>query len=512
MSTKNSDLTELDRLWGLVVLTLLDERDTWVKRRVEHVTLESPYAYNRRVSVDFAIPDKLPSPLKTSDGKTAVYLVPLALMRKGPLSAFSVWSESGASLKLATRDEARRVAAAVLIALARRNVGDLADKNDLSAPAGVEQLVWEIVGQQGDDTMPVKDRVRGAPGFQTDPPAESKWRHKLASDADFLALAADLAHNFLLLVEVAAAPGERRLVKYTYEQRRDPALTRLPAWADAIRRAWLRGVQGRKRAQGIIALERERIPSRPLDRLRRLVLWWPYSLVIEAPSASQGGSYHLEVTAPEGLQITRAALQSLSPATNLRTDQLAVSRAHLHTEGLPVGTPVRAIVNIRPLGQTIVRTATLSSAVTTALLAVVFVRRGVFDENFGALQGLLLSVPLALSAYVARSGEAQTTSSVLYGLRVLTVISGLLSLLSLTVLAAGRACSATSTRVIAPRNPAHPVVVDFSSRHCETWWGTTWLLGAFLIASAAVLIILLRTTTFVARPPERRPPSGFPNA
>jgi hypothetical protein len=196
---------------------------------------------------------------------------------------------------------------------------------------------------------------------------------------------------------------------------------------------------------------------------------------------------------------------------NIDVDRLSVSRAHLYVHTVAPDADVRAIVELRPLAETVIRAATVSAAVTTVVLTVIAIRWQSFVANSGAISALLLTVPAALAAWATRSGEARTTGNVVYGIRLLAFLSGVYSLLALIVLSAGRTCSDVSERIVGQVDPAlvvpGSVTSHVATQACQSWAATPWLLGAFAAASAVILAVLLRSMTFVARPPERRGPS-----
>jgi hypothetical protein len=512
------ELTESDRERGVILLALLDGRPDWVNRRVEQVSIEDPNSWRRRASLDFTIPHDLPPMGHTGMGEDAspLFFVPVAMLRKDLLTRFSVWNEKGTPCTLLGRRENSRLAAAALIALAHRAVGELADREQVRAPHGIEQTIWKIVSQRQqrakarweDFGHPVVE-----PGMAPSDEDERQWREKLDKDKDFLRLANDLTRTFLLLVPVTGEPGERRVLKYSYDQRQEAELVKLPRPVDFARRLLLMALAGPRRTSGTVTLEQQRAPVAFQDRIRRLVLWWPASVKFDTPLATQGGRYHLEVDAPVGLQVTRAILQTVEPDRNLDMDLEAVSRARVYLHRSPTDDAnVRALVNLRPLGETVIRAAVISSIVTTVILAVVLIWQEELLGNFGAVTTLLLTVPLALAAYTARSGETRTTSHVLFGLRALIVASGMLSLAALLFLAAGRSCSTPPPEAVRGAGDDSFTVLVQQAQVCESGSGTTAVLAVVTAASAVIMFVLLRAVIDISRPPERQRPTGFPTS
>jgi hypothetical protein len=302
--------TDDERVVGLLTLELLDTWRTWVKRRVEAVSFPDVATQSRHISVDFELP---PTVLEVADrarraggpaaitpgrkaaevadiwaGETAepFILVPLTLMRKQGLTRFSMRDECGTALPLLTRDQTGAVATAVLVTLAEGlgvSLGGQLPKElhaelvDIATLPPIEATrVWEALDQaKGEETKEC-----------------GRWRATLIESETFMAMALDLARNFLLLTRIAAEPGRRRIIKFSYEHHL------LPPKPDPALKSRLR-------------------------RLRRSIGWGAHTESIDTPAVGLGRCFHLEVEAPEGTQVTRARLRTRPAAvgTPLRTSR-----------------------------------------------------------------------------------------------------------------------------------------------------------------------------------------------
>ena len=91
-----SRIEELPPGMCVPVLVALNEMSDWVHRRVEVVEFVTDEVMRRRVSIDFTVPERLP----VVAGRT---VVPLALMRKRPMTAFDLRDEDGRPLSVRVR-------------------------------------------------------------------------------------------------------------------------------------------------------------------------------------------------------------------------------------------------------------------------------------------------------------------------------------------------------------------------------------------------------------------------
>ncbi|MBA2792922.1 MAG: hypothetical protein H0U32_02880, partial [Thermoleophilaceae bacterium] len=253
-------LTPAELDLGVVLLDLARDWARWVHRRVESFDIEDERTVRRRVSVDFTLPPAHPHTEVTPLGEPR-HVVPLGLMRKRPLRRFDLRDEQDASLPLLTLEQNSRAAAAMLIAMCEAyahgaGLPPLPDElaEDIwrlpRLPPGEAQAVWQRLGQ-----------ARG------EGDAARSWRASVASNDELMALAHDLANSFLLLVPLSVHPGERRILKFAYEEqvtrprRPAPALTwsRAREGVGALRggseRESRRREEARAAGMGLLAIE-----------------------------------------------------------------------------------------------------------------------------------------------------------------------------------------------------------------------------------------------------------------
>lgn len=441
---------------GVMMLYFLWDWE-WVERRVEAITFPDEVTVQRRVSVDFAVPTDLTSPLPLNHDGLPTFFTPLALLEKQGLTNFDLRDEGNNALPLLTREHNGHLVRETLVHLAeaihedrgsplpggvpqelRRELGLLATQ-----PPGAALVIWDSLEQ-------AKER-----DGRRESQSSHDWRKFLVGEDKFMTLTKDFAVGFPLIVPVTGEAGTRRIVKFSYQA---PATTHRPS-------------------------SRTRQVSRSLG-------WYPRTERIEVPSISQARCFHLEVQAPEGLQITRGKLDSsVVPETGWR-GPVAVSNpgpewVHMHINAPPEATGT-AHVNLRARSSTISRAALSTGVLTTLSLFLTYLHYEAAQANVGAAVSLLLLVPTALSIYVARPREPVITTGLLLGQRVLAVSCGILAIIASAALVVGEDCN----RFL------------FTER-CEPWSALPSILGALTVIAVVLTVILAITARNTGRPPEK---------
>jgi hypothetical protein len=243
----------------------------------------------------------------------------------------------------------------------------------------------------------------------------------------------------------------------------------------------------------------------PAITLRRLILnsiaWRARPVVIFAPAVGQALSYHLEVEAPEGLKITRCELieqasyeeaEAEEPSGRRDFERGPLQRAHVHLGNVAQSSSAVGVVHLRPRASVIVRAGTISALVTAALLWVVARRQTHLLGVLGTVATLLLVVPGGLSAYVARPRENALTSSMVFGLRVLTMATGFISLIAAAAVIFSRDWLVAGNGQIKPGGE---------------WAHADDVLWGCFAGSVVIFVVMTLTWYWTARMPERGPRS-----
>jgi hypothetical protein len=268
----DGDAASEDARTGLALLMLLAEAadphaQDWVNRRVEQLEFLDTRAVRWQVSVDFVVPEDAPL---IEVGGQKFRLVPLTSWEKRDLVAFSMRDEAGKTLWLPTSEYTTRVLAAALTfwasTLLAPSLSSSPETGEL--PGRLQDVLETIVFSE--PTGPQKEMNPFAavdPGGGHDPAIVT-----LEESTLFISQLTELWRNFLIVAAVADAPGTRRVLKVSFESQ--------------------------------ITFRR------PRDWFRRLVqsLGWR-SWRLDVFIGGRGGSHHLEVAAPAGVDVVQISAQ-----------------------------------------------------------------------------------------------------------------------------------------------------------------------------------------------------------
>ncbi len=377
---------------GTYVLELLEGSNRWVHRRVESVEFRDHRTITRSVSVDFTLPEDCP--ILALSGRNPVRLVPLASLKRARLSHFHLWDEAGASMPLLTTLQASRVLSSGLIA----NAETVVDPQPLRDE--VRDDIRTIVAGSPDRIRMTLENFEGA--------APGTMRRTLYDSPDqFFALLRTWSRLRVLLVPISAESNARRVLKFRYDE-----LFRF--------------------------------------RERRWFFWWlrltGLPVVFEVPAAETAESYHFEVVAPDGVDVTEAALITASGPTAPSTrDHVGggVPRIHLRAARIPRRAQAIAQASLRVARRGWLGAAMVCSAVMAGTLAVganwVHSRTKVDPSVGSQAAALLIILPAIFATLLVRPQEHAMAARLLRLVRPLLVLTSLASY------------AAAATLIIGPR-------------------------------------------------------------
>jgi hypothetical protein len=297
---------------GYGVLELLLTRHTWIHRKVETLEFIDEVRVERRVSVDFSLPTwkAYGEALKVLPSGYA--LIPLASLKKETLRNFDVRDEGGASLPVLTKAQNQRLGFALLIA--RAITVALANNLPQDLPDDVARDIAVIVSM---DNVRTADERRAEFFAKA---SDGQLRRALNADELFPSLLAELSRDFLLSVLVPCRPGERHIVKYSYE--------------DSLR------------THGNIPHFRDRVGKWLLGRTG-----WAGVELATTVALGTSETHHVEVPAPDELYIQRAQLLATTAEPRILAGDGPSERIHMRssvrvpTQGLVVLT-----IRLQPRG------------------------------------------------------------------------------------------------------------------------------------------------------------------
>jgi hypothetical protein len=398
--------------WAFYTLPLLLNLNSWVHRRVEQVVYLDEALIRRRQSIDLTIPNFF------TKSVTAPFPLPLGFLRKAPLISFDLRSESGAALPLLTMDQNIYVAKTMLTAFAQASVEEAGYPSlDNDVKTWLEHLVGDDLNQAAVAATRLSDPTRSDAGTPTDTAAQAKiiWEVEQLQP-----LLKDLAKFYVLFAWVEASDAHvlaRRVIKIAYVESLNPdswsqtqAPSRWKRWTQRLRVGW--------------------------ERLIQRVGITPTSLELTTPAVGSTHSYHIEVCAPDGLEVSNTVLKLQPPEGELIVVKGETGIfGHAHVAGQRRGTDGVLTTDLTLTSSGIVMEAFLISLLTSAVLWIGLVlhwRNIHARPDYAAI--VLVALPGIFATYLARPGEHPLVHKLVAGLRVLIAASALLSFAAAGVL------------------------------------------------------------------------------
>jgi hypothetical protein len=275
---------------GLAFLQLLAEAadpnaQDWVYRRVQQLEFLDTRAVQWRVSVDFRVPDEAPI---VTFGKENFRLVPLTPWEKANLVAFNLREETGNTMWLPNSERTTRQLSGALIQWAKFILSHppSGSGEPVPFPAELGTLLNEIVCikpseriKSDDDPFvgiaKLKNPDTGEGIAKSGTGAAGKLEYainRLRTNTPFMSRLQELWQNNLIVAAVADSPGARRVIKLSFES--EVTFRRPKAWS---------------------------------SQLLQSLGWRAWRLDVFI--GGRGGSHHLEVAAPTGVDIVRISVQ-----------------------------------------------------------------------------------------------------------------------------------------------------------------------------------------------------------
>lgn len=427
----------------------------WIDRRVESIVYLSETRVLRQVSITLVLPDHIRPAFYTSPTREAqeasheprpamvgspaqtapaiapssqsqttrerrrrqrVYYVPLTLVDKEKMTRFDFTDERGASLPLLGSKEKGVMAAGLLVALAGQALRD----EQMTLPEEIADELRAIA------ESPPKRALKMLDCFmeRSQLPGVYEVLHGQSRNARVLrALLRAFAQCYIMVVPLAQGLYDKRLVKFSYEENLNFKIAP-PLEGGILHRA----------VQWTFRFARD---------LMRTFGWRARQIWLGAPAFGHGGSYHLEMSAPPGTKITQMTLvgMTVTPAmdeskiTWTSSQDIGIS-APLEEQYVPhvvcrekrPGAFAVAYTKIRLMSPTVIRAACLSALGTVLALLIGdhFLEHLLTEDNdlAGAGAALLLAVPTAASIYISRVQEHPMVTSMLFGVRLASLLSG----------------------------------------------------------------------------------------
>lgn len=386
---------------GAIHRHLVLDVQTWVHRRVERIRFIDDTAISRKVSIDY---DLRSSPLwpviKEQSRQDVDFMLPAAILRKWPLTSFSLTDSGGQSRRVLQRREYSEHASAM--------IGDaLRGRAPNAARPRLDEETKLLVGENWRESHHALARMRSEIQGHENPEGS-----RLLSDVVFRFLSEELTRNFILFTPVRLPTEAAGVLKLEYV-------------APLI---W----------------ESVNVPKR--------LGWHPHLFSFQIASAGQAASYHVEVEAPEGLELKRAALLRQGQADAVTEVWGRKSRIHLNTTDQPRFVNYSLDVQLQPQRRGILRSALAGSAFTFgAVLVLLLLRNRLLGDSVdtSAVAAIVFSVPAIVLILVNRTSEHGLAERLLIGVRSVTAVSFLSALVATAIIVFGyRGLPATASLVV----------------------------------------------------------------
>ena len=376
----------------------------WVHRRVTTLSFLNERRLSCHVSIDFTIPTWQPAPEFSQ--ATGLRAIPVTFLEKrhAVLSGMNIYDESGRALPVMVTQDTWWVGRAMLEDLFR-------------VATQVVPLSPAQVGHIKDIVCTEPRRAHDAAAHLV---AELSARGETGVDESarsaFVALASDLADNFLLVALLPGSPGQRRIIKFEYE--------------DECQVAYLRdggAARGGRRERIAMALR-----TWPLSLAVQTGLA-PLPIVLGVRDVAYALSYHIEIPSPDGLFFLRAAIEKGEGGRWVSLESTgACEQAHLYLYNQHRSIETRLHVELRMQAGDWPALGLTSAALTFAILLGGVVLHQFFGRHpdIGGAATVPAILPGVLAAMYLRSGEHPILRWMVRGMRLIVVALITISLAS----------------------------------------------------------------------------------
>jgi hypothetical protein len=423
------------QLCGLTMLQLFVNSSAWVIRRVEHVTFLDECTVRRGVSIDYVPPPNAITLCRP--GGQRVRVLPLAIMRRKSLVNFDFRDSDGRALPLL----GLRQNQALTLAAVRAWAAATLDQQSETLSHEVDEFLDDVVAGDQTELWRAYKRMWAA--------EDGTQLQRLGKDQLFRVMLDRLANSFVLYALHDGPQGERRVIKFSYNE---PLTLR---YAKASYHA-THDINGKR--QDIY----ENTTLRPLGwtALGAAMGFSPTRIVFPVPAAELAASFHFEISAPPEVSIVKAALLAGRPKPEAKTPALPAGgqvngsakmkerqrrrpsfdsigggypTVDLHVADVPYGSRSRAQVEVEARVGGWFATAVFSSWLASAILLFAWLARPKLDVG----SALLVSFAAGLAALLVRNDPHRLVTRLLSKVRLLATFAAVLALTAAVVLAFG---------------------------------------------------------------------------
>lgn len=393
---------------GRRLLLLLLRSSSWVTRRTEHVSFRDDRCVVRRVTAEFHVPEEAPV-FRGDDGVT-YSLVPLSVMRRKTLVNFGLRDEEGRAVVQPSLRQNQAITESVLLACADAVLWQAGDGHCPAAVnlADIAHFIHQVVS--GD-----QEKLAAAYGVLTRGDAAPAVL-RVANHRLFRAVLDRLADNFVLWVMIPAGAPRRRVLTFCCDE---PLHLRYRET----------GFKDNKYQLG-----------KSLGFWRPIV--WCSALGLTTtrvefpvPAAENTASFHFEIDAPKGVEITEASLLAGRPGEDVPSlDHVRGSypTVGLHVIEVPNGSLSRAHIDLQVVTRGWLTTSMLSSWAVFALLLAFATHDSVLQKTGDLPTVILVALASGIAALIAQPDVHGLAGHLLKWVRVLATAAVALPLVATT--------------------------------------------------------------------------------
>lgn len=382
---------------GAIYLALVYARDNWIHRRVETISFLPDDSTKRRVSYDFTLPLYA---WEVAEGNRIG--VPLTNMRKELIKNLSVTDAAGKALSVYGADQNGELGVEMLEAFISGFIGTALSDIEMGQ---VKEIVFSDAKQDvSAQVVALRQRFVSVPNKE---------------ESDVIAATAfieEFASNFVFMVEVPEEYLEtRRIIKVLYDKE-------LSDDGDI---------------KNMFSLGRE--------------------FIIEAPFMASAASSHLEVNAPEGLQVISLTHHEVRNDGSLG-DAIGESEARGHIAHIKMPkstlTHTQSMLELRPVFSGLVFQAWLGTFLATVFFGAELIGIGLLYNllpdiaHVGPFAGVSLALPAFLLTLLVRSREHGHVHNLLSVPRTVASVTSALLFTSAASLVLGLSKSALWTTLL----------------------------------------------------------------
>jgi hypothetical protein len=455
----------------------------WMVRRVEKVSFDQDRNVTRRLAVDFNV--RQDAPVIVDKVGNRFWLAPISLMRRRTLVNMQITDEVGHVLPTPGIRLTQQLDESILLAAM------MTVSSEVAANVEVRAFIRELVAGSRRATMSAVALFEGLRG-----PVPS-WLRPLAESPIVRTVVHLLRRNFSLYVFLPAGTAKRpekrhRLLNLEFSE--PTGWTRMSPHMRRINDVTFYAHDGRPPLTALLLPEAAWLLRQAVRKLwtdfPTAVGLRPTVIRLQVPGAENASSYHLELSAPTGVEVVRARLLAGRPNDDdgpYTNDRVVghTATVGLHGVEIPNGSLCQAQVELRVTSRGLLTNAVFSCALVTSVLFWLSLQASAHAMSWSTGQvtnviALLITTAAAVGAMIAHSSFTGVAARMVARLRGLAAVA-----VAQPVLAAGTLAFAEETHGVTP-------TVQLEEGTLTALWTTMYVALAVFLMIGSVLVLSLR--------------------